>query len=53
MSMPSFKIIWKEMSENNDLIHVYNPGTGADSPLESKGFQKYEYSVNLLQVFSI
>ena len=27
---------------------VYNPGVGSDNPLESKVFQKYKYSVNLV-----
>ena len=42
------------MFENNG--HLHSPWAGTDNPLESKGFQKYESSVNfgnLLEVFPI
>ena len=28
----------KKIFENNDYIHVYSPGTGADNPLRSNFF---------------
>ena len=36
------------MFENNGHIHVYRPRVGADNSRESKVFQKYKSSVNLV-----
>ena len=36
------------MFENNGNIHVYGQRVGADDPLESKVFQNFESSVNLV-----
>ena len=41
----------KQKFENNGNIHVYSYRAGAD--LLGYFFQKYRYSVNLLQVFPI
>ena len=38
----------KKMFENNGHIHVYSPGTRADSPLGSFFPQIYIFSVNLV-----